>query len=57
MKNKRTKEVCVAAVMLELWDEAKDERRKSIEDRQREDPELKLIIDSQKEGVLTSDDK
>ena len=42
VKNKRTKEFCVAAVMPELWDETKGEGRKSIEDRQREDLELKL---------------
>ena len=29
----------------------------SIEDRQRENPELKLIVGFQEEGVLPSDDK
>ena len=56
VKNKRTKEFCVAALMPELWDEAKGEWRKSIEDRQREDLELKLIY-FQRDGVLPSDDK
>ena len=55
--NKGTEEFCVAAVSPELWDEAKGEGRKNIKDRQREDPELKLIIDYQKEGVLPGDDK
>ena len=32
-------------------------RKKSIEDRQREDPELEIIVDFQKEGMLPSDDK
>ena len=32
VKNKRTKEFCVAAVTPELWDETKGEGRKSIED-------------------------
>ena len=45
VKNKRTEEFCVAAVMPELWDKTKGEERKSIEDSQREDLELKLIID------------
>ena len=57
LRNKGTEECCVAAVSPELWDEAKDKERKSMEDRQREDPELKLIIDYQKEGVLPRDDK
>ena len=57
VRNKGTEECCVAAVSPELWDEVKDNERKSIEDRQREDPELKLIIDYQKEGVLPRDDK
>ena len=48
VRNKGTEECCVAAMAPELWDEAKDKERKSIEDRQREDPELKLIIDYQK---------
>ena len=52
VKNKRTKEFCVAAVMPELWDETKGEGRKSIEDRQREDLELKLIIDFQEESPV-----
>ena len=42
--------------MPELWDEAKGEWRKSIEDRQREDLELKLIY-FQRDDVLPSDDK
>ena len=57
VRNKGTEECCVAAVSPQLWDEAKDKERKSMEDRQREDPELKLIIDYQKEGVLPRDDK
>ena len=57
VRNKGTKECCVAAVLPELWDEAKGKERKTIEDRQREDPELKLITDYQKEGVLRCDDK
>ena len=57
VRNKGTEECCVTAVSPELWDEAKDKERKSMEDRQREDPELKLIIDYQKEGVLTRDDE
>ena len=40
VRNKGTEECCVAAVSPELWDEAKDKERKSMEDRQREDPEL-----------------
>ena len=56
MKYKRTKEFCVAAVAPELQEETQGGGR-SIEDRQREDPELKLIIDFQEEGVLPSDDK
>ena len=42
MKNERTEEFCVVAVMPELWDETKGEGRRSIEDRQREDLELKV---------------
>ena len=57
VRNKGTEECCVAAVSPELGDEAKDKERKSMEDRQREDTELKLIIDYQKEGVLSRDDK
>ena len=38
--------------MPELWDETKGEGRKSIEDRQREDLELKLIIDFQEESPV-----
>ena len=57
VRNKGTKECCVAAVSPDLWGEAKGKRRKSIEDRKREDPELKLIIDYQKEGVLPCVDK
>ena len=56
MKHKRTEEFCVAAVAPELQEETKGGGQ-SIEDRQREDPQLKLIIDSREEGVLHSDDK
>ena len=56
MKHKRTEEFCVAAVAPELQEETQNGGR-SIEDRQREDPELKLIIDFQEEGMLPSDDK
>ena len=43
VRNKGTKECYVAAVSPEMRDEAKGKERKSIEDRQREDPELKFI--------------
>ena len=56
VKHKRTEELCVAAVAPELQEETQSGGR-SIEDRQREDPELKLIIDFQEEGVLPSDVK
>ena len=55
VKHKRTEEFCVAAVAPELQETQSGGR--SIEDRQREDPELKLIIDFQEEGMLPSDDK
>ena len=56
VKHKRTEEFCVAAVAPELQEETQGGGR-SIEDRQRENPELKLIIDFQEEGVFPSDDK
>ena len=56
VKHKRTEEFCVAAVQPELQEETHGGGQ-SIEDRQREDPEFKLIIDFQEEGVLPSDDK
>ena len=57
VSNKGTEECCIAAVSSELWDEAKGKGRTSIKDRQRKDPELKLIINYEKEGVLPCDDK
>ena len=56
VKHKRTAEFCVAAVAPELQEETQGGGR-SIGDMQREDLELKLIIDFQEEGVLPSDDK
>ena len=56
VKHKRTEEFCIAAVAPELQEETQGGGQ-SIKDRQREDPELKLIIDFQEEGVLPSDDK
>ena len=51
VNDKRTEEVWVAAVAPELHEETQSGGR-SIKDRQREDTELKLIIDLQEEGEL-----
>ena len=56
-KGKRAEEFhWVAAMVLEPPDKTKSEGT-SIKDKQREDPELKLTIDFQEEGMLPGDDK
>ena len=47
---------CTAAVVSESQEKTKSMGR-NIKDRQREDPELKLLIDFHEGGVLHSDDK
>ena len=56
VKHKRTEEFCAAAATPELQEETQGGGQ-SVEDRQREVPELKLIIDFQEEGVLPRNDK